>query len=76
VICAGGCGRTPVDIRDSHGGWWCADCAGLGLGDIRILQNLSPEDLGTVLAQLRDWGAAHIARLAVGALPFERVGDE
>jgi len=74
VICAGGCGRTPVDIRDSHGGWWCAECARLVLGDMRLFQTLSPEDLGTAVAILRDWKMDHMARIAIGSLPFDEPG--
>jgi hypothetical protein len=67
-FCACGCGRRVQDEHRING--WRSDClAALG-DDVRGLQDMSPEDLGMLVAFLRDKGRDRLANTIVGCIPF------
>jgi hypothetical protein len=73
-FCACGCGRRVPNEHRIHG--WRSDCLA-ELGDeYRHLQDMSPEDLGMLVAFLRDRGRNRLANIAVGCIPFDRPSRE
>jgi hypothetical protein len=69
-FCACGCGRRVPPEHALHG--WRMECLG-ELGDQwRTLQDMTPEDLGMLVAFLRDRGHDRLANCAVGCMPMER----
>jgi hypothetical protein len=69
-FCASGCGRRVPPEHNING--WRTDCLGELGDDVRGLQDMCPEDLGMLVAFLRDKKRDRLANVIVGGLPFER----
>ena len=70
TLCHWGCGRQAPTEHMIRG--WRTDCAGALLDEIRMLQLMKPDDLGMLVAFLRDRGARLLAGAAIGSIPYER----
>lgn len=71
-FCACGCGRRVPAEHALNG--WRMDCAGSILDELRGLQGMRPEDLGMLVAFLRDKGRDRLASVIIGCIPMD--GDE
>jgi hypothetical protein len=69
-FCACGCGRRVPPEHDLRG--WRTDCLGELGDDVRGLQDMCPEDLGMLVAFLRDKDRDRLATVICGSIPFSQ----
>ena len=68
-FCACGCGRRVPAEHALNG--WRMECLGAVGDELRRLQNLAPEDLGMLVAFLRDRGSDRLATTIIGGIPMD-----
>lgn len=69
-FCACGCGRR-VPAEHALNGWRMECLAEMG-DELRGLQDMRPEDLGMLVAFLRDKKRDRLANTIVGSIPFSQ----
>lgn len=68
TFCASGCGKqAPAELAING---WRTDCLAVLADEVRGLQGMRPEDLGMLVAFLRDRGRDRLANMVVGCIPF------